>query len=185
MGVTGSIFPIGLNELASISSLVKNMVDEEKIDKTVITPLSKLLSVAKEREAFWKDCKKISARNAFMMYHAWRNLRLIISKMITRFTEAEQHHENPTTANDSLRLLPSLLHTYTFLLELGERELSVDEHKRLYDQITILRNSAFHTGMLPLLEEEMKELDKKAMVVEFGKFARGIRFDKTTSKGNS
>lgn len=164
-------FPAILSEFATVGSSLADMIEQERIDLKIITRLDALISFFGEKEKYWKDNNSVSARSAFALYHAWRNLRLIASKMRSRFQEAEKRHENPKTAVDGLRVLPSLLDVYTHLSEVEGRELSNDENTATYDGITQLRNTAYHSGMLPSMSEELQEADNKAVIEEFENFA--------------
>jgi hypothetical protein len=65
------------------------------------------------------------------------------------------------------------------------RELSKDEDTATYDGITQLRNVAYHSGMLPSMNDELREVDRKAVIEEFEKFANGFRFSQCAREGNS
>lgn len=178
-------FPDILSEFATIGSSLATMTEQKKIDLKIITQLDALISFFEEKEKYWKDSKSVSASSAFALYHAWCNLRLIASKMRSRFQEAEKRHVNPKTAVDCLRILPSLLDVYTNLSEVDGRELSKDEDTATYDGITQLRNVAYHSGMLPSMNDELREVDRKAVIEEFEKFANGFRFSQCAREGNS
>jgi len=183
--LAGRTFPDILSEFATIGSSLAAMIEQDKIDPQIITRLDALVSFFGEKEKYWKDNKSVSARSAFALYHAWRNLRLIASKMRTRFLGAERRHENPKTAVDGLRVLPNLLDVYTNLAEVEGRELSKDEDTATYDRITDLRNVAYHSGMLPSMKEELREVDRRAIIEEFEKFASGIQLGQGARESNS
>ena len=178
-------FPDILSEFATVGSSLATMIEEEKIDLKIIARLDALISFFEEKEKYWKDNKSVSARSAFALYHAWRNLRLIASKMRIRFQGAEKRHENPKTAVDGLRVLPSLLDVYTHLFEVEGRELSKDEDTATYDGITQLRNVAYHSDMLPSMNDELREVDRRSIVEEFERFATGIELGQAPRESSS
>ena len=178
-------FPDILSEFAAIGSSLATMIEQEKIDLKIITHLDALISYFEEKEKYWKDNKSVSARSAFALYHAWRNLRLIASKMRSRFQGAQKRHENPETAVDGLRVLPSLLDVCMHSSEVEGRELSKDEDTATYDGITQLRNIAYHRGMLPSTNDELREVDRRSIVEEFEKFATGIELGQVPRESSS
>lgn len=178
-------FPDILSEFATIGSSLATMIEQEKIDPQIVTRLDALISFFREKEKYWKDNKSVSLTSAFALYHAWSNLRLIASKMRYRFQGAEKRHENPKTAVDGLRVLPSLLDVYTHLSEVGDRELAKDEDTATYEWITELRNIAYHSEMLPSMDEELREVNKKAVIEEFEKFATGIQCGQVPRESDS
>jgi hypothetical protein len=178
-------FPDILSEFATIGSSLATMIEQDKIDPQIVTRLDALISFFSEKEKYWKDNKSVSSTSAFALYHAWSNLRLIASKMRYRFQWAGKRHENPKTAVDGLQVLPSLLDVYTHLSEVGERELTKDEDTATYDGITELRNIAYHSGMLPTMAEELREVNKKAVIEEFEKFAAGIQCSQVPRESDS
>jgi hypothetical protein len=164
-------FPDVLSEFAAIGSSLTSMVEQKRIDLIVVNKLDSLLHLLSEKEAYWQSNRNVSSRSAFTVYHGWRNVRLVVNKMRTRFIEAQGRHENPQVAVESLKVLPSLLDVYTCLLELGEKELPRDEMTATFNRITELRNVAYYSGMLPSISEELQEADKKAVIEEFENFA--------------
>ena len=178
-------FPDILSEFATIGSSLATMVEQEKIDPQIVTRLDALISFFREKEKYWKGNKSVSLASAFALYHAWSNLRLIASKMRYRFQLAEKRHENPKTAVDGLRVFPTLLDVCTHLSEVGDRELTEDEDTATYDGVTELRNIAYHSGMLPSMDEELREVDKKAVIEEFEKFATGIQCSQVPRESDS
>jgi hypothetical protein len=185
MELADRAFPDILSEFATIGSSLATMIEQEKIDLKIVTQLDALVSFFEEKEKYWKGNKSISPMSAFALYHAWSNLRLIASKMRDRFQMAEKRHENPKTAVDGLRLLPTMLDVFTHLSEVGDRDLTKDEDTATYDGTTELRNIAYHSGMLPSMNEELREVDKKAVIEEFERFATGIQCSQTPRESDS
>lgn len=160
-------FPEVLSQFSAVSSRLAAMIEQEKIDPLIVNQLGALVRLFAEKEEQRRTDKSISTESAFTKYHAWRNLRLVTSKMKERFLEAERLHENPKAAVDGLKVLPSLLDTYTILVETEGRELLRDEGTETLNRVTELRNIAYHSRMLPSMREELQELDRKALLEEF------------------
>jgi len=191
MELADRAFPDILSEFATIGSSLATMIEQEKIDLKIITHLDALISYFEEKEKYWREQvrtgenKSVSARSAFALYHAWRNLRLIASKMRSRFQGAQKRHENPETAVDGLRVLPSLLDVCMHSSEVEGRELSKDEDTATYDGITQLRNIAYHSRMLPSTNDELREVDRRSIVEEFEKFATSIELGQAPRESSS
>ena len=182
VGVASKTFPDVLSELATVGSDLSTMIEQEKTDPRIVDRLDSLVRFFAEREEHWRTDKSVSTKSAFTIYHGWRNLRLIASKMRGRFLAVEKHHENPKAAVDGLKVLPSFLDTYTNLVEVEGRELSRDEDTATLNRITELRNVAYHSGMLPSMREELQEVDRKALLEEFERLATGIGRAQDTSE---
>jgi hypothetical protein len=78
-----------------------------------------------------------------------------------------------------------MLDLYTHLSEVGDRELTKDEDTATYDGTTELRNIAYHSGMLPSMNEQLREMDKKAVIEEFEEFATGIQCSQVPRESDS
>ena len=174
-----------LSEFAAIGSGLSKMVEDKKIDLAIIPRVEALVNFSSDRESNWRQNKSVSPETAFTVYHTWRNLRLIAVKMRQRLYDAERMHQNPDTAVDGLKVLPSMLEVFTGMVAVEGKELSKYERTAALDRITELRNAAFHSDMLPSLDDELQETNVKDFVEAFDSFATNARqADETAESGS-
>ncbi len=150
--------------------MLQSMERSAKVNLDVLGLLDSLISIAHDQEGQWEHGKKgISRSDAFAVYHLWRNSRLILAKVKTRFREAASKHDNPTVAQQSLELLPVLTTTF------GMLSTEIEFDNRLYAQARILRSVAAKLDMLPNLEQEIADTDRKALKSGIAKFSESLR----------
>jgi hypothetical protein len=169
--VIASDFASALSEFAAIGTSLTNMVEAEKVDLAVIPRIDALLKFSVDREGVWRNNDSVSPQTAFTVYHTWRNLRLVTAKMRESLLKAEQMRENPEAAIQGLKVLPSMLETFTGMVESEGKELSKEERTAILNRVTDLRNAAYHSDMLPSIEEELQETTMENIVEEFDKIA--------------
>jgi hypothetical protein len=160
-----------INLLKELSDQLQEMEKVRKVDKTVLKTIDKLLEGCHSTESFWRDNKKESVQNSFMLYHASRNVRIILQKMKQRFLEAEEKHENPVVVEDSIAIIPTLSEVCVTISSLVKQTLTKDLVKMVSEKVQYLRDVALANSLLPTPEEEIQELDEKRLKKRFSEFA--------------
>jgi len=178
-------FAVVLSQLGDIGTRLDGMIEQKKLDMSIVHPLDELIQFSQNREEHWKTYKGLSTKSAFVTYHSWRNIRLILEKIKSRFLEAEIRHENPGVAIDGAKVLGSLVDAYTGVTEIEGRELSKDEQSATLNRITELRNVAYSCNMLPSIDDELREADKEAVIEVFDNFAVAVRSSEETTEDSA
>jgi hypothetical protein len=132
-----------------------------KVNREADTVLDKIISFATRREQLWLEGEPTG--KAFATYHAWRNLRLIFSKMRTRLAEAPLAGDNPLVADQAREVVCRVLPILSTLAAL-EKEPSDQEAKRILGQVRDLRATSHQMNMTQTPAEEIKEVDQKELV---------------------
>lgn len=184
-GVEPGSFAVVLSRFGDIGTRLDAMIDRKQLDMSILQPLDELARFARSKEELWKTYKGVSPKSAFVVYHSWRNIRLIFDKIQNRFLEASKRHENPLVAVDTSKVLASLVDAYTGVTEVEGRELAKDEQFATLNRITELRNVAYSCNMLPSIDDELKETDRKNIVEEFDNFAIAVRASEETTEDSA
>jgi hypothetical protein len=164
------------NACEILSSKLEEMQTSRKLDDSAIPVIKQAIIENKKREACWLSNKDIPAKVAFVMYHASRNTRIIMEKMLDRFLVAAQIHENPKVVDDAMLVYPELQELCTFMDSSAMSNKFTDPYLEFVKKrVRNLRNTAMRAGMLPTTEEEIKKVDKKELAKQFGAFAEDIR----------
>lgn len=161
--------------LEALSNELQEMEKVGKVNLAVVNTIDKLVEACYSTESFWRDNEKIPIQSSFMLYHASRNVRIVLQKMKQRFIEAEEKHENPTVVHESLAVIPSLGELCATLSSLTKQTLTKDMVGIISQRVGYLRDTAFVNSLLPEPEEEMKELDKNRLKKRFGEFANTLQ----------
>jgi len=167
-------FVTDLASFSELASMFEHMATDRRVDSRVVEKLDVLAQQAKERERSWLKSRAVPRDDAFVLYHSWRNMRLVLFKMKSRVESASTMHENPKVATDSLQVIPCLVGVFS-ALHCAEAE-TIDESGKLelLERIRTLRSVASEASMLPSLEEELAEMDEKIVRNELAQMARAI-----------
>lgn len=163
------------NPLNELTAQLQKMEESSIVDLAVLKTLDELIDSCHSAESFWKDNKKVSIQDSFWIYHASRNVRIILEKMKKRFTEAEEKHENPAVVHESIAVIPPLSEICASIFFLTERAPTKELVNMLSEKVAYLRETAYINSLLPTPEEEMKELDKKRLQNRFDQFANTLQ----------
>jgi len=128
-----------------------------KVDKEIDDTLEQIISFVTRREQFWFQGEP--NRRTFTVYHSWRNLRLVFSKMRNRFANAQLVHDNPVVVDQAREIIPKVLSTLASLIAM-EKEPTDSEIEPILEHVRELRASARQVDMVQPLSEELKETDQ-------------------------
>lgn len=146
-----------------------------EVDKTTISTIGLVLEECKHREKFWVSNTEIPPQAAFVLYHASRNTRIIFEKMHNRFIRASELHQNPKVIEEAFVVFPDLSEMCDLLDSLRGKEITPEMTGFIRKRVRTLRNTAEKVGMLPTIDEETREIDKKELAKELGELADHLR----------
>ena len=159
-----SVFENILTSVVSLDRSLEKMQAAGKVEKSAEHALESLVTLVANREQFWFQGKP--SPTTFATYHAWRNLRLIFSKMRTRFANAQLVHDNPLVVDQARETIPRILSALPSLIAIERDPSSVDSSEVL-KRIRELRSSARQVDMIQTSKEELKEIDLKRIETTF------------------
>ena len=162
---------------AILSSKLEDMQVSRKLDESAIPIIKQAITENKKREEFWLSNKEIASQAAFVLFHAARNSRMIMEKMLTRFLTAAQMHENPKVVDDALLVYPELNEMCSFMDSLKTAELTDSLVEFVRTRSRILRNTAEKAKMFPSTQEEIEKVNKSDLAKEFGAIAEDLRLN--------
>jgi hypothetical protein len=161
-----------LNELVAH---LQKMEESSKVDLAVLKPLDELIGNCRSMEDFWKKDQRVPIQDAFLVYHASRNIRIVLNKMRKRFVEAEEKHENPAVVDESIAVIPPLSELCELIYLMKSKVPTKEMLGLLSAKVEYLRETASFNSLLPTPEEEIQELDKKRLHKCFDEFANTLR----------
>lgn len=162
---------------AILSSKLEEMQASRKLDESAIPTIRQAIIENKKREDFWLSNKEIPHQAAFVLYHASRNNRIIMEKMLDRFLTATQIHENPKVVDDAMLVYPELNEMCSFMDSLKTVKLTDSVLGFVRTRVRILRNTAEKAKMFPTTEEEIKKVNKTEFAKELGAIADDLRLN--------
>jgi len=151
----------------SISSDLVDMEEKRKVDLKIVPKLNSLAKEYLKTENFWLR-EDVNVDTAFPAFHAARNSKIIVEKIIDRF-EKQSKDDNPTIVSATEQLIPLLLEVFSRLKRVRETlpRIEFDVSRQLFEATRKLRNAATKVGMLPSLADELKDVDKETLKEEF------------------
>ena len=157
--------------------LAKLEIMEEacKVDASIVEDLDGLIKFCEDKEQEWVSNEEIEARDAFQLFHATRNSRLILNKMKKRFITSGEMHDNPKVVSDAIRILPAIRDICEILSSISEKYVTPEILSFLSKKLRNLRNLALQTSMLPSLEEEISGLDKRKLRSRFNRIITNLQ----------
>jgi hypothetical protein len=135
------------------------------VDPAFVPKIDTIASEITRMEQYWTNQKEVSAGSAFIFYSAMHNTKLVLSKIKQRFKIAHKTGDNPSIACDSLLIMPIISEVYQKTAQAAEEKQRLNPflpHEML-KLVSTLRTTAKLVGLLPTLNEEVKEVDKNQL----------------------
>ena len=150
-----------IGSTAKLDAALAAMQGTGKVSDEADSLLNKIISFVARREQLWLEGEP--TEKAFAPYHAWRNLRLIFSKMRTRLAEAPVAGDNPLVVDQAREVVSKVLPILSTFAAI-ENEPSVEEARRILEEVRKLRGTSRRMNMVPTSGEEIREVDQKELV---------------------
>ena len=125
-----------------------------------LSEIDKILSILRTQEEYWNQSTNIDQRDAFALYHAFRNARLVAQAIRGGVERAPESHDNPDIAKDGLKLIPTLEAITTLGESLKAGRISEAAKKEIYNLVLRLRRMAKAYNLLPSEREEREGVEK-------------------------
>src|SRR6267143_1098253 len=132
-----------------ILGLLDSMDKARKVDESVVGKLDELADSLSRSEVFWLNNNDAKPVDAFMLFHAFRNLHGISLEAKSRFAVAIAKHENPRTVDDAMKVFPSVFSLFATVKSLEGQPLTPGLRSMIVSRIQMLRGTAAGANMLP------------------------------------
>lgn len=145
----------------NLNIMLNSFISKGKIEnKEAEEKLSKFVEVLKINQ-FDVLCKTLAEEDQDIIFNALRNLRIIINEIKNQLKIAFERHENPTTAERCLVLMPFIQN-----LSKNIKNFEINKNGHLISTISmdtrILRKKAKEYNLLTSIENEIKEANLPA-----------------------
>ena len=156
-----------------------------KIQSGTIEEITRIISRLRQEESFWHDRSDIDPKDAFAMYHALRNARLVAQKLKARVELAPQANDNPQVAADGLKIMPTLSIIANKGNEYKTHSISSQARKEIYSIVFRLRNEARKYNLLLSETEEREEMTAEELKKQSRALAKTVESTIGNTTSNS
>ena len=147
-----------------MQNITQNLHDMEatgKVDPTIINYLDELRILIKQLKNKWLENKNT---DSYYFYQGIRNVELMLNKMQQRFETAQENHDNPKIAEDSIILFDVV----DDLLQITEsNEVNKNTVNKILEKTRDLRNTAFYQNLIEPPEANEESMDKDLFKHQF------------------
>ena len=129
-----------------------------KIQGGTLEEITRIIGRLRQEERYWQEKPNVDPKDAFMLYHALRNARLVAQKLKIRVIAAPQANDNPQVASDGVMVLPTLEVIVKKGEEYKSRKMTAETRKEFYALVSRLRVEARKFHLLPSAAEDREEM---------------------------
>jgi len=158
-----------------VSASLEKMEAEGKVDLGIVDKLDALAEEGRRLENFWGTAKSVGITDAFVLFHASRNSRLVVEKLRSRLIAADGADENPSVLADAAKVIPPLHTLFLTLTFLKEKPITPNPISLVSGRLRTMRAIAAGASMLPSIGEEIQGLERQYVKERFKIFTRGVR----------
>jgi hypothetical protein len=155
--------------LADMTNLLVKMEDDGKVAPYLEPMLQKIKASRQLLEDFQTEianARLAEPHTNFLAYHLVRNIGLALEKMNSRFLIAQENHDNPVVAEDSLSLIPVMGESFSIAERIMSGELTHANERMIIERVRILRDSMYSGSMLITSEEEASRVSQSGLEEE-------------------
>ncbi len=165
-----------LQAFSEIQGYLENMNKVGKVDTSVLPKFEYLIDRMKKLEDSWTGAQKVSTADAFVLYHAVHNLRLVLSTTEERLAASKQtRSDNPKVVDDSLEVLPYASGLFATVLFVKDQPIDHGIRTLLMEKVRNLRSVASKASLLPSPEKESAGIDRKLLDESLRRLASDVR----------
>jgi len=147
--------------MKQITKNLHSMETTGKVDPTILKHLDELRSLLRQLKDKWLENRNT---DSYYFYQGVRNVELMLDKMQERFETAQENHDNPKIAVDSIilfKVVDDLL-----LLTESDRVNNETVNKILH-KTRDLRNTAFQQDLIESPKVDEESIDKALTGYQF------------------
>ncbi len=165
-----------LEAFSKIAEQLEGMKIDGKVDLNVLPKFEYLIDRMKKLEDGWTSAGKMPTADAFVLYHAVRNLRLVLSATEQRFaTSKKVKGDNPQVVDDSLEVLPYASGLFATVLFVKDQPIDHGIRTLLMEKVRNLRSVAGKASLLPTIEKESAGVDQKLLDKSLHRLASDVQ----------
>lgn len=164
---------VGAPEIEQIDSLsatwdlftsqLQEMEKKSIVDLRVVPTIQNLIDNCQENER-WRAHNTTEPReNNFALYHAFRNIRLILKKIEEGLKTAKARNSNPIDVENALCLIPTLSSLHIFASSFRDKTMNDNFKEKIYFHSRQLRDVANTYSFLPNLDDEIRGINKRTL----------------------
>jgi len=167
---------VGLDPFANLVKTFEIMESKGEIDLSVISELDNTINDCVELEDYWLS-KFSGDHNSFHMYRSLRNIKFHSNKMKERVLHSAENTDNPQIAIDALKILPVMSEIFNLALTLQEETLQYSIINHIKKLTRSLRKKSSQLGLLPTVEDGIKDINIEEIRSRFTRLAEKIQDD--------
>lgn len=134
--------------------LLNSMEETGNVDLTIVPKIDETKQLLDSFKTEITNADSIDPQTNFLAYHIVRNIGLALDKMKSRFLAAQENHDNPIVAEDSLSLIPVMGESFQVAERIMGGELTQADAKMIFERVRVLRDSMYSGSMVITSEEE-------------------------------
>src|SRR2546427_1258305 len=129
-----------MENLDAILTSAEEMERSGKVNLSIIPLIQQAIGEANRKEV---ESRKLptSREDAFVKFHAWRNIGAILGNIKARFEEGLPD-DNPQVAEDTLRAVPEIQILEGILLSVDQSPTTSHSRQLVLDRVSQLRETA-------------------------------------------
>jgi hypothetical protein len=160
-----------------LAAKLSEMQASRKLDLSSLDLMKTAITGSAKRERYWLSNREVEPQTAFVLYHAARNTRIVLEKMHERFVHASAIHENPKVVDDAMAVFPELAEMCGFVDSLQNIKVTADVLEFVRRRTRNLRSTAQRVNMMPTIEEELKDINRKDLAKQLNSVAEDLRLN--------
>lgn len=154
--------------LEDITKKVNKMEEKGEVDLIIIKDLEKLQQKLIQTE---NKIVKNDHKDSFYFYQSIRNVQLVLERIVKRFLESKQKHDNPQIALDTLALIPIA----SDIVQLTEGlKMDTNTIDKILERTHQLRDKAAETNLIEFDDRNLQDIDSKKLGKTFDKIMEDI-----------
>ena len=148
------------SELSRITNVLNTFVSNRKIETDRLDSMDTLISFSNEIQVKTLNLGSLTLEEEITIFDATTNIKNTLESMKAKLQIAFEKHENPTTAELALEVMPSLRNLEPFINDFVNTS-NVRDIDRLNEFSRILHKKAHKLGFYKDVEDQFQEVDIK------------------------
>jgi len=147
-----------IEEVSKINNLLNEFVKSRKIEIDKLNSMDNLISFSKENQINTLNSGYLTLKEEIVLFGVMTNIKNTLESMKERLKVASERHENPTTAELALEIMPSFDNLEPFINDFVNNRY-LHDIERLDDFSRILHRKAHKLGFSKDIKSQFKEAD--------------------------
>jgi hypothetical protein len=153
------------NELSRITNVLRAFVNNRKIETDKLDSIDTLISFSNEIRVKTLNLGSLTLEEEISLFDATTNIKNTLESMKAKLQTAFERHENPTTAELALEIMPSFRNLEPFIDDFVNTN-NIRDIDRLNEFSRILHKKAHKLGFYKDIEDQFQEVDIKSEDVQ-------------------